>query len=1343
MIDQKQLAGILNTDDENNIIPQSHHKMAKNIRFRGNAGNMRPESCLGTTEIEIVLPSGTNTPIGGFYDQLRNRIIWFNHNSNTYHGIYQYSLTTKIASKLFLCFTDSATDILRFNLQYPIHSCAIVYRDEADGDLLYWTDGNTEDDNRPRYLNLATVSTLAPFTEDMINAAKNAPSQRAVCTYGNDTARPTNTLKKKLFQFRYRWIYANNEKSTCSPYSRVALPFNYSDVDTENDPTNNNYISILVRTGGADVQKLQIIGRESIGDNYGDDFIITTIDKDDYPFTENSSYTYDFYNDEYYVTLDKAESSLLFDWLPDNARTLELLNGNVIVYGGIVDGYDAILKDGIDVSITTYLGNVNAPSITYNYDGTTTITLIIGTVITTGIQYNVDFDYVSGLPGDSSPKNVTYTTLVSDSRNDIALGLKALIEGNNVTVVNPSSGVLRVSVPFGGTISNVVVSTSYSGSENATPSFNWLGQYRLGLIYFDDRMKTNGVVSFVGDAATDSDFSVTMPSFSGTNTNVLIPIISAAINHTPPTWATSYQWVITPNLLTQKDLYFISCDYQTDTDFIYVGIQNLYYLGTKNSGFVPTYDFSKGDRVKIYSAYSGGNYTTYNIALDFEILGVEDRTMTNPAIMGTFLKLNKPTTFPSVAYSANMLIYIYTPSINNSEENQFFYEFGETYSIYESGGERYHTGDITNQTSTQPATFQFYRGDVYFKTRNLYLLVNDTTTVSAQMMDRNFNDYYSSAVNSFGRQWVIDPDAKETQYPATYRWGGAFQDNTNINDLNRFYPENFDDIDRGKGWIQRFKIRDRILKIFQERGVGQVGVYTKFIQDSSNTSVLTTTDSIITSNNVQYYKGERGIGNQPTSLVSSRDADYFVDPVTGDQIRSSNAGLDSINELYKGQYFIRNLLTPYYKTWSRPDGSNAKILGCFDVFEQQYMTVLQSGARFNNDNPLSFVENGVNTSVVSPGITIFIETFASASYIVAFNGTAQTGDVVTIHITATNLQEGNYSQPLISGDDLFDLRDNLVAEVNSESFYTGATADQSGNAGLSITNDLTSNILTDSSFTDTTITHPVYLITFTGGPSVNDFITVILSDTNGGTATFDYRVTDTDTKSTICQSIVDLINNQGLFTAHITTYNGYTGLYAESTLGYVVSGSSTITHPNNDFLTPYTFSFNELRNSYCSFYDFFPDWIVSAQELMFSWANGKFYVHNNSGSNRNFYGTAFNPSIKLVFNDRINIKKTYNSIGYQSERKLWVSDDVGSVNTSYINQQTGLRQQSNLLDSDYVQEENTLVAAFQFDANSDGGLNEGDVLKGVWIEIEFTYKGGESAFIYLPYINWSVSQRNF
>ena len=340
-----------------------------------------------------------------------------------------------------------------------------------------------------------------------------------------------------------------------------------------------------------------------------------------------------------------------------------------------------------------------------------------------------------------------------------------------------------------------------------------------------------------------------------------------------------------------------------------------------------------------------------------EIVGTVQKTMHSPATSGLFVKTVRPTTLPSAPYQIYMLVELYTPKQTLSDQLQLFYEWGEKYDIYTSGGNRYHRGQLSDQTASQPATFQWLDGDIYFRPRTYYeSAAPSVITLTKYFFDANYSDYFSSAVSSNGRGWPIDLEAKQTYNGVQLRWGGKYQQDTSLNRLNIFYPADTDTVDLSKGSIQRLKVRDRILRVFQDRGVGQYGVYAQYIQNNEGSDQLIKSSSIITVNNINYYQGNYGLCGYPTNLISSTVADYFTDIITGRAIRLSGDGMTDLGILYKGQYYLPSLVLPYNKALTRSNGATAKVMAYFDGFDNQYHTILQDSTETDPYN-FSFNED--------------------------------------------------------------------------------------------------------------------------------------------------------------------------------------------------------------------------------------------------------------------------------------------------------------------------------------------------------------------------------------------------
>jgi hypothetical protein len=309
------------------------------------------------------------------------------------------------------------------------------------------------------------------------------------------------------------------------------------------------------------------------------------------------------------------------------------------------------------------------------------------------------------------------------------------------------------------------------------------------------------------------------------------------------------------------------------------------------------------------------------------------------------------------------------------------------------------------------------------------------STFTLGMQNPNYSFFYESAVNSNGRPWVANPDGQQNYNMVLFRYGQAYQQDTNINNVNRFFASQLDEYARSKGDIRRLVFRQRILRVFQAAGVGQVGVYSQFITNANGVTQLIYTTQIITQNNIQYYLGENGMGAQKSGLISNRNADNFIDPVTGEEIRLSNDGMTSISKKYKGQYYIGNLFLPYNFTWDRPDGSTAKILGVYDHYDEQWVHVLQSGSRPTG----------------SGALLIYFQGTVDGDYVMALTRSPHPGDIVTM-----TLSDGDNVVPFVftvGDEDAEGVILGLIALVNSGDTFDAVYEEIDDNVGLRAYNE--------------------------------------------------------------------------------------------------------------------------------------------------------------------------------------------------------------------------------------------------------------------------------------------------
>lgn len=1138
----------MNLDDPNEVIASTHHREARNVIFKGNPGEMRIESAPGNIAVTNAnLQTGTNVCIGSFYDELKQRVFYFVYNSLGWDAIFSYSTITKSVTTVLMSKDDSEESLFDFDPNFPIASVNILYRTEEDGDILLWNDRK----NRPMRLNLREVDTTVNPTKiynglwkkSYLTVARPMPLISPVCQYTDDATVAVNNLRSKAYQFRYRWVYRDLTKSTWSPYSRLFAPDLVDDLANDKNQLKNNRIDVTYQTGDADVVKIEIAARHTVGTTFTDPFLVDTLDKSKLSLGNNVPATYNFYNTAAYPYLELDEANLLFDYVPLKANAQELLNGNIITYGGITEGVTSNVTMNVTKTVTSVANTNTSALFTCNLVNSYTVNQLVNPPDISGYfdiemsetpqvgdVYNFTFTLRKKVQSQAN-EDVTFTiTITVDGSNNTTAGIEtalynALVANQNIIDYTLNFSIYKLSVvtpPYYGIrityyeddvepgnpadystwVYDVTKDFSYVGGLPPDPTgvnsslYKHKSRYTFGMCYFNEYGVTDGVLTTANmDVITPEATVATLA-----NSQMSIPKISFSVSHQPPSWAKYFSFVRTQNLTVGTFKTIVAVNTYQDGTFGYIGIA-AYQTNTQK---LPAYSFAKGDRVRIFGAKN-----TAAVVSDYAIVDLVTTaqiTGGSPAASEIWVKVKyDSSTMGAFATGVSQYIEVYTPSLNTPGGTQLYYEFGETYAVgIDGNGQRYHKGMVQDQTigaGAQPAIYDFTRGDVYSRQRN-----------NEWIIDMSMSDRFDSQVNGNGRALVEDEYAKERYYPTLLRYSLDYQAGTSINKTNRFFAANFDEYDRERGDIQRLKTRGRQLRVFQNNACGVVPILQSMIQTADGSGILSQSTEII--NKIQYYQGEYGIGNQYCSLASSAQADYFTDPVRGAQVRLSTDGITPLTELYKAHYFFTPLIVKYNKVRTNVTNvGKAKILGVYDQFNGEFITCMQES---------------------------------------------------------------------VAGDD----------------------------------------------------------------------------------------------KS-----------------------------------------------------NPYTFGFNEPRNSYSSFYDYSPEWMCNAENVIITWKNGVLYTHTNTTNYANYYGVQYKPSITLIFNEFEQIKKRYNTMTLLAN-KVWVPDTNGDITTN-------LSQSSSLQSTDYIFKDDKIHVAFKRDANSTGGLYNGNVLKGNWAQIKLKPVNGNE-FVNLYYIELSI-----
>jgi hypothetical protein len=1155
--------GKLNLDVAEYRISNGDYIDALNITkdAQGRGQDRVVSNIVGNTLIPYTLPLGTNKIIGFYPDKIRNRAYYFLWNSSGYNTILYYDLNNDTITKVLESKTDSdGIDILNFNPSYKVLSVNIFYRDD-EGDILFFNDGY----NPPKNINVAENYGTS-WKLEYILVAKAPPIMPAKVVYENDTTVKVNNLRNKLFQFSYRYVYTNNEKSVWSSKSIVPLPQQYSLNLTNNPFTDNSRISISVNSGGLNVRDIEICFRETSNGVTSDWFLIRLFNKQELEIGNNAVFTYNFYNNSIYTQLDVVETTQLQDYVPQKANAAELANGNVLLYSGITESYDKTSMDlvaGVNSDANGYVFDINGTLLLATCNGLDSGSIgtelkiclfgtgdngvngIVESLNNVACDFFINVVDLTGADIGATVSSGFTDQFVSNLLNDIKSALIASDAGWSGTI---SNNVLTMTYPDGfllqssGTKINEY-SLDYDPKFNTFFANAWDSGYQYALQYFDNLGRTIG-------AQTDIDASINTPTDNGNR--FCQPYVQ--IKNRPPLEAAYYQLLRSNNTTYNKRLFWISTGAYSSTEetsstrrFAYIDIQNIteYNQQISSTANVVSYNFTDGDRITFLNRYDAENVAHPIANFDYEILGtvssirLQDGTLKE----GNFIKIEYPIvadTDPNFKFNGNenflhYEIFLYNFSVNTSTSERFFYEFGKCFGIGNPGtANAYHIGLEQTQSASNPtgvpAIISATNGDLFYRYRNViyndnfvfsagkgnsqditstieitvpntpidagsyivqsqafnnnvpgtgfsfsdtdYFFYNQLTTESINIslkgdfniyqsatgntnltvtayivnsasvttvvpltqakaiiattpteiflntnlsvpfnskvwicistqndasgdtfiingfnlyfsvlknkmitiIESSFSDNYNLITNSNGRASVVDVNAKKTYFPTLIRFGGAYQVNTNINQINNFKYENFDEYDRSFGDVMRLHVRDRYLKVYQKFKVGNVPILTQIVKDSANNPLQANTDTLI--NKIQYYAGDYGIGDASTSLAWNNFSDYFVDNYRGVVCRLSQDGITPLSILYTTNAFFVPFLQEYRQELNNgipAEGEvytgNPCIYGVFDAYTNKYLIAMEEINRYAMVTTTTTTSPGTTTTTTSTTTT--------------------------------------------------------------------------------------------------------------------------------------------------------------------------------------------------------------------------------------------------------------------------------------------------------------------------------------------------------------------------------------
>ena len=248
-MDKRIFTGGLDRDSDERIIQNGDYRYALNIRNTSSdsddVGTIQNSE--GNLLVSYALPTGTNRVIGSCHHSSDSTVYYFVWNSQAKHSILEYNGMTHAITKVL------ENEILGFSRENLITHSKVIKLASKDVDsidltesqkLLYFTDNL----NEPRKINIQkailhsagdyvngyserlndgtigiNTTNLIAERDIYIDVIKHAPRTKPTASIETDKSRDSNNIRGKLYQFKYRYIYDDNERSAWSPISNVVI----------------------------------------------------------------------------------------------------------------------------------------------------------------------------------------------------------------------------------------------------------------------------------------------------------------------------------------------------------------------------------------------------------------------------------------------------------------------------------------------------------------------------------------------------------------------------------------------------------------------------------------------------------------------------------------------------------------------------------------------------------------------------------------------------------------------------------------------------------------------------------------------------------------------------------------------------------------------------------------------------------------------------------------------------------------------------------------------------------------------------------------------------------------
>lgn len=826
------------------------------------------------------------------------------------------------------------------------------------------------------------------------NVIKHIPVYRPSCVYASDPDKNANNVRAKLFRFSHRYKYFDNSFSRYSAFSDITLPqydeYYNGEVPGDLDQFNCIDVSIPLHSAAL-IKEIDIIFQETGGDWKR----AKIINRRDISILNGLTYTYRFYNtDSAYEVIDDTAFNEAYDSVPKKANAQEIINKNILCYGGCTEGFTDLDKNDIDVILTPEIEAIGIPnSKAVIRDNTYENGDIESFLYTYSTYINIYFEpwyagagvvagdiYIIKIDG----KTATYTIQPADvaSISAFTSAIRDFLTASFPTLV--FYGVdfavkgYGVQIVFTEAI-NLSISTFYHPSGSSEASLVKATGFKTGawhpfcIFYYDKAMRR-------WDAQTSKDSQDGVVAWSADGTTVYVPMlgeysptpattankwnINWEVNHLPPEGARWWRWGYAGNALASSFRQYIVETIEDESPLTKLDITPLQTLKTNTveatwnifpQSIIEPYSWTKGDRVRVITqaASAGDMGAVIDGVYDFEIIKYDD-TVTDQYWIYT-----QDFDFTAIGAGVQSLVEIYTPI--KSDTARIFFEFGELMPIIEdSDGVWVHgagTTGLQNQDTllADPATGVFTAGDVYHILRTPSMPIS---TVNGYFHESQwYSDFYDSDDWDKGRIGV------ETQFGERklniVRHSNQYLQNTMINGLPTFHGGDYKELNDVFGDIMRIIEIGDTLKVYQRKKPSSILIgRTEYIDAAGNSNIVQISDRVFGS--IRYSSTNYGT-EFAESIERNNRYVYGFDVYNGVLWRDSPNGIFPVSGRYEsadggGDYKMETYFKQKSKDLLVSGIAGIDVMTVWDERHKNLYVIFKDAVNEENDEAIIFHE---------------------------------------------------------------------------------------------------------------------------------------------------------------------------------------------------------------------------------------------------------------------------------------------------------------------------------------------------------------------------------------------------